>query len=269
MANLILEFHGLDPNRVPQYTLPVVVDGQRYYYRGGDYGDVVFPVQPQDQQVVAQFLGTSPLRDATGKPLPSPDSFTIAIENGSGLYDQGSKTASALEQLGFRVTSISDTSVGASTTEATILYSNPAHLADALRVQAALSGLTVLGYAPGLTSGPSGGVSSTSTGGDRQAPPATIDVGSALSATEGADVVLVTGSNFVVNTASQSSPSTGATTPSSTSSGSQTSLGGGSSPSATASPLADNPTLAAPTTATEPLQPWDPRSCTPTGGPGP
>jgi hypothetical protein len=33
-------------------------------------------------------------------------------------------------------------------------------------------------------------------------------------------------------------------------------------------PLADNPNLAAPSGSTQPLEPWDPRSCTPSGGEG-
>ena len=89
MAHLVLKFHNIAPNSVPQYTLPVVEDGQEYFYSGGDYGDVVFPVQPQDQDVVARFLGESPSEGSSGRELPSPGSFTVAVENGSGVYDQG------------------------------------------------------------------------------------------------------------------------------------------------------------------------------------
>jgi hypothetical protein len=34
-------------------------------------------------------------------------------------------------------------------------------------------------------------------------------------------------------------------------------------------PLSDNPNLAPPSGSTEPLQPWDPRSCTASGDAGP
>ena len=109
MAHLILEFHHLSPFATPQYTLPIVEDGQSYYYRGGGYGDVVFPVEPQDSKVVAQFLGTTPTQNASGRALPPRSSFTVAVENGSGTYDGGSQTAKALEALGYDVTSVTDT----------------------------------------------------------------------------------------------------------------------------------------------------------------
>ncbi len=262
MANLVLEFHGLDPNAVPQYTLPVVEDGQEYYYRGGDYGDVVFPVQPQDRQVVSEFLGTSANADASGRALPSPGSFTVAVENATGAYEQGSKTATALEQLGFQVTSVTDTSARASTSEATILYADPSRLDDALRLQGALSGLAVVGYDPGLTSGTAtaGGQSSISS-------PTTIDVGTPLPSSQAADVVLVTGSNFAVNAV----PATATTVPTSSSTSSSSSTRGVETPSSatTSPPLSNSPNLSAPSGATESLQLWDPRSCTATGGAGP
>jgi hypothetical protein len=45
--------------------------------------------------------------------------------------------------------------------------------------------------------------------------------------------------------------------------------GGSTTTTISASPLANNPNLAAPSGSTELLQPWDPRSCTPSGGAGP
>jgi LCP family protein required for cell wall assembly len=266
MADLILEYHGVDPYAVPQYTLPVVVDGEGYYYGGSGYGDVVFPVEPEDRQVVSQFLGTAPTEDASGQPLPAADSFTVAVENGSGVYNQGSTTAAALTQLGYHVTSVTDTTVEASTTETSILYSNPDELADALRLQSSMSGLVVIGYDPGLVTGT--GVGSSPGVGDSTTD--TIDVGSALPASADADVVVVTGSNLAVNApAPSSTPVPGS--PSSTSTSTTTTAPGGSSvsPTTVPGPLADNPNLSAPSGSTELLEPWDPRSCTAGGGEGP
>jgi LCP family protein required for cell wall assembly len=272
MAHLILDFHGVNPNGVPQYTLPVVNDGQGYFYRGGGYGDVVFPVQPQDQSVVAQFLGTKPTEDAAGRALPSPGSFSVAVENGSGVYNQGAKTAAALEQLGYQVTSVSNTSPGASTTEATVLYSAPSQLADALRVQSSLSGLAIIGYDPGLLSTPTGGGGSVSSGSGRStdSTTTTIDVGSSLPRSVGADVVLVTGSNFSVNPPANVPSSNTGPGSSSTTTGVPSVSGPGTTTSTTLSgPLANNGNLSAPSGATDALQPWDPRSCTASGGAGP
>jgi LCP family protein required for cell wall assembly len=276
MANLILDFHGVDPYAVPQFTLPVVVDGQGYYYQGDGYGDVVFPVQPEDREVVSEFLGTKTTEDATGRALPSPGSFSVAVENGSGLEDQGSQTAAALTRLGYHVTSVTDSPAAATTTETTILYSDPSALGEALRLQTAMAGLAVVGYDPGLLSGTGGenatGTSATTT--------STIDVGSALPESVKADVVIVTGSNFsVVAPPTSTGPtstgptSTGPTSTGPTSSG-PTTVPTSTPPSSTApsttvpAPLADNPNLAAPSGSTQPLEPWDPRSCTPSGGEG-
>jgi hypothetical protein len=261
MAHLIADYHGVDPYSVPQYTLPVVVDGQGYFYGGAGYGDIVFPVQPEDRDVVAQFLGTAPTEDASGRALPAPGSVTVAVENGSGIDNQGATTAAALKDLGYQVTSVSDTPVLASTTETTVLYADPADLGDALRVQAAMSGLVVVGYDPGLFTG-AGTVSTTTT--------STIDVGSALPSSTNADVVVVTGSNMAVNPPAASST----TVPGSSSSSSSTSTtsgapGGSVTTTTVPAALADNPNLAAPSGSTEVLEPWDPRSCTATGGEGP
>jgi len=268
MAHLVLGFHSIDPNTVPQYTLPVVEDGQEYFYKGGDYGDVVLPIQPQDQDVVARFLGNTSTQDTSGRALPSPSSFTVAVENGSGVYDRGGSTATALRKLGYDVTSVTDTPVGANTTETTVLYSSPGQLDDALRLQSALSGIAIVGYAPGLitTSAPD----STRGGSGSSSTTSTIDVGSALSASDAADVVVVTGSNFSVNAPAAPSPSTSAPGSSTTTTGVASGRGGGTTTTTTVpGPLANNPDLSAPSGATQALQSWDPRSCTATGGAGP
>jgi LCP family protein required for cell wall assembly len=259
MAHLVLEFHHLSPFATPQYTLPIVEDGQSYYYRGGGYGDVVFPVQPQDSKVVAQFLGTTPTQNASGRALPPPSSFTVAVENGSGSYDGGSKTAKALEALGYDVTSVTDTEASASTTETAVLYASPQQQDDALRLQSDLSGLSVLGYDPGMIES-----GSRETGTSSSATTSTIDVGSTLSSKDGADVVLVTGSNFAVNAPPSTSPP-GETTSTSTTTSSAVST----TTTTTPGPLAGNSNLTAPSSSTEALQPWDPRSCTASGGEGP
>ena len=51
MANLVLDFHSVNINAVPQLTLPVAVvtdpdgTGGSLVYQGGSYGDVEFPSQ--------------------------------------------------------------------------------------------------------------------------------------------------------------------------------------------------------------------------------
>jgi len=68
----------------------------------------------------------------------------------------------------------------------------------------------------------------------------------------------VLGSNFAVN------PPAGSTASSTTYTGASS-----SAPSTVPSPVAKNPDLASPSSSTVSLEPWDPRSCTATGGEGP
>ena len=100
MANLVLDFHSININSVPQLTLPVevVVDpdgaGGSLIYQGGSYGDVEFPSQAQDQGAIDQVLGIGPDTDSmTGNPLPAPASVTVSVVNGTGAYNQATDTA--------------------------------------------------------------------------------------------------------------------------------------------------------------------------------
>ena len=86
MANLVLDFHSININAVPQLTLPVAVvtdpdgAGGGLVYEGGGYGDVEFPAQGQDQAAIDQLLGIGPNTDSmTGAALPSPSSVTVSV----------------------------------------------------------------------------------------------------------------------------------------------------------------------------------------------
>ncbi|HXW33301.1 MAG TPA: LytR C-terminal domain-containing protein, partial [Acidimicrobiales bacterium] len=250
IASLVLTFHSLDPYQVPTYTLPIVEDDsptESYYYRGSNYNAVVFPVQPLDEDIVSQFLGVTPSSDPTGNALPARSGITVAVENGSGEYDQGAQTAAELTALGYDVTSVGDTEVSASTTEATVLYTNPEQIDDALRLQEDLTGLATIGYDPGLFQGDG-----------------SIDVGSTPTGPQ-PDLVLVTGSNFQVN--SPAPPPTSSPVPTTTTSPSSTTPA--STTTTVPSYLSSNSDLAAPSASNPQLEPWDPRSCTASGGPGP
>ena len=226
MANLVLDFHSVSVNSVPQLTLPVAVvtdpngAGGNYVYQGGSYGDVEFPAQSQDQAIVDQVLGIGPSVDSmTGDPLPAPSTVTVSVMNGSGAYNQATTTASALTSLGFRTVGIGDSTPVGDVSETVVYYGShsPATEAAAEAVARSMSGAVVMAYQPSQVA-------------------------------DGAQVTVVTGTQFAVNppAAPAPVPSTGsgaravpATTPSS------------STPSG----------IAAPTPATSSLQPWDPRSC--------
>jgi LCP family protein required for cell wall assembly len=224
MLGLVLKFHGVSPTRSLQETMPVVVDADNYYLGGYDYGSVELTSQPQDLQVVDGFLGVSANQDTmTGQPLPSPHSVTVSVLNGTGVSGQAAATGSALSALGLDVVGTGDAGSSGAVTETTIMYS-PGHLAAAERVAHDLSGDVVMGVG---------------------AP------------SNGAEVTVITGSNFSVATPAPAS--TGASAP-----GSPPSTG----PTPSAPPAAST-VLAAPSKPTQSLAPFDPRSCTPSGGEGP
>ncbi len=51
MLTLFRHFGHLDPNAVPETTLPITVS-PNYHFAGGVYGDVDLPVQPADQRLI-------------------------------------------------------------------------------------------------------------------------------------------------------------------------------------------------------------------------
>ena len=227
MVNMVLDFHGVDANSAPQLTLPVQV-GQfgSYLYKGYYYGDIEFPSNVEDNQVIHQFLGINANIDTmTGLPLPAPSAVTVSVLNGTAVANQATDTSNALGALGFKMVGLGDTSSVATNSETVVYYANKtaADQAAAQAVARSLSGSVITALGP---------------------------------TTDGAQVTVVTGTQFTVNppaaaTTVTAPPSTTTSAPSSSSSSSST---GAFQP---------------PTPAVSKLQPWDPRSCTPSGGEGP
>ena len=106
MLELMDDFHSANINTIPQYTLPVASPGfGTYYYGGVDMGDIVFPVEQTDQQIIDKFLGASSSTDTmNGKPLPEPQTILVNVVNGSGVTGQALVTSDDLQKLGFVIT---------------------------------------------------------------------------------------------------------------------------------------------------------------------
>jgi LCP family protein required for cell wall assembly len=218
LLSLLSTFHGVNPNSAPQLTLPIQIpeSSTSYVYKGGYYGDVVYPTAGDDQQTIDQFLGTNATVDTmTGRPLPAPSSVTVAVLNGSGVTNQATDTGNALAAFGFKIGTLGDTESVGSPAETVVTYAAQSDEAAAELVARSLSGLVVMAEGP---------------------------------TTAGSQVTVTTGTDFSVN----SPPSTAPTAPTSA-----------SGPTGTSAQ-----SLAAPTPAVTKLQPWDPRSCTPSGGEG-
>jgi len=236
MVSLVLTYHGVDVNSAPQLTLPVQVDQfGSYTYKGGSYGNIEFPAEPQDRTAVDQFLGLNANADTySGGALPSPSTVTVSVMNGSGSSNQASQTAASLKALGFNIGTVGDTTPVGREAETVVYYSSKTHanLAAAQAVANSMSGAVLMAMDP-------------------------------TQVQSGSQVTVVTGTQFSVN------PPPATVTPSGT-----TGAGGGTTtttaPTTTTSTSSGSSGPFQPTTSTvEPLAPWDPRSCTAKGGEGP
>jgi LCP family protein required for cell wall assembly len=243
MVNLVLTFHSVNPSTAPQYTMPVRLHGGLdFYFSGYDYGSIEFPSQPEDRTVVDQFLGVGPGVDTlTGATLPAPGSFSVSVLSGTGVSSDATKAAAGLSAQGFDVSDTGYTPPKSSPAETFVSYNPtaPGAEADAEQVARALSGPVVLAANPSQS---------------------------------GTDVIVTVGTDLTVTPLSASN-----TTTTTTSSTSTTTMPGGersttstsSTTTTTAIGAAGASTLDPVTPPTEQLAPFDPRSCTASGGEGP
>lgn len=225
MLQLMKEFHAVNINNVPQYTLPISTTSfGSYYYDGTSFGDVVFPAEATDQQIINEFLGESNSIDSmTGNSLPSPASVTVNVINGSGKPGQATTTTTALQALGFNVTGQagSSTPLSSQVVETVVYYANSGSEGDAEAVARQMTGPVILSE-------------------------------DADKVTAGSDVTVLTGTGLGVNAPASSSPTASQPTTSSSSSSSNSSSA--SSTAATG--------LEPASSAMQGLSAWDPRACT-------
>ena len=240
MIGLVLGYHNVDVNTAPQLTLPVAVDQfGSYTYQGGSYGDIEFPAEPQDHDAVDQFLGlkSSNADTYSGGALPPATSVTVSVLNGSGAANQATDTAQSLQALGFHIGTIGDSPPVGQEAETVVYYAakTPADLAAAQTVANSLSGAVIMAMDP-------------------------------TQVQAGSQVTVVTGTNFSVNApaAAPAAPTpagAGTTTPTTTATTA-------TAAAASTGNTGNSGAFQAPTPTVEPLAPWDPRSCTPSGGEG-
>jgi len=257
MVHLVVSFHGLNPFGAPQLTVPVMESSiNQYSYKGGGYGNVEFPSEPQDFAVIDQFLGTAPDVDTIdGSTLPAPGAISVAVEDGSGVEAAGQDAEAGLKALGFNVVSLSNVEPVGEQAETVVEYGpdTPAEEAAAQAVARSLSGQVIMALAPAGQAG-------------------------SAAASSGAQVTVITGTDFAVNppapppvsTTTTSPPrhrhhpatTTTTTVPPATTTTTTTTV----PPTTTTTTVPD---FAAPTQPVQALAPWDPRSCTVTGAEGP
>lgn len=231
MVNMILDFHSVNINKSPQTTLPNIEDHADLMYEGYDYGSIVFPSYPQDQQAIDQFLQ---LPSPPGSSI-KPSSFTVRVLDGYNDPTTAASTVTKLRALGYKVTSTGTWPAVGPLSETVIEYA-PGHLLDAESLLSKFSGIV------SMTVAPTKAVS-----------------GSDVPTSGGADVTVITGSNFSI-----AKPSTGGASGGTHHSGSGSSSGSLTSTPATPSAPSSSVSMLGPvSSAKDPTPSYDPRACKP------
>ena len=230
MVDLISTYHGVDSQTAPQYTLPVMSSNSySYLYKGYDYGNVAFPDLTPDLTTIQAFLGING------------DTNTM---NGKPLPKPSEVTVSVMNGSGVSG-----------------------------QASATSSSLQALGYKIGAVGDvtPVGPVAETLVAYNSK-DPATLAAaqrvlrsvsGQAILAYQPTNVnpvTLITGTHFSID--SPPPPPSSTTTTTKPKGTTTTTV----PPSTTTTTV---PGFAPTTQSTSGLEPWDPRSCTPTGGMGP
>ena len=225
MVNLVRDFDSVNINSVPQLTLPVQVVSEPLTYEGSNKGDVEFPAEAQDLAAIEQLLGIGATTDSiTGKPLPQPSTVSVSVLNGTGAYNQATDAGTALGALGYHVVGVGDTAPVGNLSETYVYYGSrdAATEAAAESVSRSMSGAVIMAYDP-------------------------------TNVVDGAQVTVLTGSQFSVNAPAQPATGTASAAPPTTT----------STTSVPASSGAAAGVIAAPNPATTRLEPWDPQACAP------
>jgi LCP family protein required for cell wall assembly len=140
---LLEHYRNLNPATAPETTLPITTVSD-YSYGGYDIGDVDFPVQPLDDQVIAAWDGTA---------LPAPVAPTgVQVDNITYTNGLAASTATALTTAGLHVIGVTSGTVPADTTE-TLVHYYPGQVGQALAVMSHLSGAVMLQSDPTVAPG--------------------------------------------------------------------------------------------------------------------
>ncbi len=137
LISLATHYRHIDPNTIPETTLPITEVGGStgYYYEGADIGDVDFPDQPADNQVIAAW-------DDTALPT-SIAPAAVDVYNITDTYQLAADTAKSLQADGLPATSRAGGIVPAGTSETFVQYP-PEGLAQAQAVMDHLAGAVML-----------------------------------------------------------------------------------------------------------------------------
>lgn len=143
LISLAENFGGLNPNSIPETTLPVTTVNN-YYYGGAYLGDVDFPVQPNDDQTIAAW-------DHNALPTPVKPS-AVNVLNDVGSASLAGTTSTELTADGLPAGTVGNGTVSGSPSETLVDYA-PGDLAQAVAVMDRLSGAVMLNPDPQIAPG--------------------------------------------------------------------------------------------------------------------
>jgi LCP family protein required for cell wall assembly len=235
MLNLILRYRHIDAATIPETTLPTT-PVNNYYYDGYGIGDVLFPVQPADINVIKAW-------DSNALPAPvSPAAVSVVSINGS--YEAALSAGHALASDGLKVTSETSGTVPSDTTETLVLY-HPGDTAQALDVMKYLSGAVMMQVSPTTAAGK-----------------VEVDLGSSVAVkaapatpktTTTSSITATTSAHSVTSATTGASATTRATTPSSHTTH--------TTHAAVTTSTVPTPEGYTPSASADQQEPWDPRAC--------
>ena len=262
MVSLATNFAHVNIGNVAQETFPVVgVNSPNgYQYKGYPYGSIVFPVEPTGYSLIDHLFGASMSSSAfTGTALPSPSTFRISVENGSGIANQAPTIAAGLTSKGYHVSAIGDRTPTGPIPETVVWYGgtpppdtgdwkNPG-LEAAQSVMSQIEGPAIMGYNPSeVTPGTL----------------VTVQTGVGLTLKPAASTTTTTATTSAA-TFTPTSGSRTASTPTVELAASSTSTSTTSTTIPDPSGIKSNPNLGSPSATNPTLQPWDPRACNAAG----
>ena len=245
LVKLVLHYRHLHVASVAETTLPTAPVNS-YYFGGYGMGDVLFPVEPADMNVIKAW-------DPSALPAPVAPK-TVNVVSITGSYDAAVAAGQALASEGLHVASTTTGTVPSSTTETYVLYHH-GQVAEALDVMKYLSGAVMMEQSSSV---PAGTVE--------------VQLGSVVSVTSKSPGASKTSATTGLGSTATTAPTTTAptttapTTTAPTTTGSTSSTTGSSSPKvhghvAPTTTTVPTPGGIAPSSATGTEQPWDPRAC--------
>jgi hypothetical protein len=234
LLSLVLHYRNINVAAMPETTLSVT-DVNDYYYGGYGMGDVLFPVQPADDNVIKAW-------DAAALPQPVvPKSVSVVSITGS--YDAAVAAGQALATHGLKISGETTGTVPSEVSETLVLY-HPQEIADALDVMKYLSGAVMMQVSPSVA-------------------PGTVEVDLGSTVDVAAKAVPTTTTMGTTTTTAATTTTTIATTTTGTSTSTTTS---GATATSTTTPAGTTTTVPTPngqpvSASADQQEPWDPRAC--------